>query len=269
MKLHSREEREEVKRQLPKPINDFLTSPTLNTIYVGIQTKHKLNLRQLGLFADIGNVTLMGLETESALETNLHQAMPELSNEGARELVADINDRVFKEARRRVSESILEPSAWSEVKTTPELSEEEKAENKRRELIETMRDDDPELLALYERDRKEAEEREAANKKELEEALEQAKNDPPLGQEDDAEDETPDTQVAGAETAPVSNIALQKLTAPTAVQAQEVQITKQENGIQQITAQRPVQNTPQAARPNDVGSKIYPGGNDPYREPVE
>ena len=68
---------EEAKKKLPKPILDFLRAPELTTLYVGIKDKLKMNLRQLMAFAEIVNVTLMGLEEEHALETNLHQWLPE------------------------------------------------------------------------------------------------------------------------------------------------------------------------------------------------
>ncbi len=262
MNDHTRAEREEAKKRLPKPIYDFLVSPTLTNIYVGIQKKHALDLRQLLIFTDIVNVTLMGLETESALETNLHQAMHELSNQGARELVADINDRVFKEAQRRLRENIREPSIWSEVK--PELSEEEGAGKMHRELLDTMRDDDPELLAAYERDRIQAEEREAANKKELEEALAIAAKEPPASESDEDldEEEEPkpaDVQASPTEIALVPTIAAQKLATPTTAEQEDIKVTPQESGTQGVATQPP----------ENPLTRKYPGENDPYKEPIE
>ena len=109
--------------KLPKPLFDFLGSQTLTALYLGIGRKLELNLRQLMIVNDVANVTLMGLEPESAMETNLHQGLPELSNEKTRELVADINDRIFKEAKRRVRENIVTPEpTWDEAEYGPKES---------------------------------------------------------------------------------------------------------------------------------------------------
>lgn len=166
MKSFTREEKTEAKKKIPKPVLDFLLSPTLSDIYLGIQKKHGLDFRQLFLFCEIVNATLMNLEPQSALETNMHQAMHELSNEQARELVADINDRVFKEAQRRLRENILEPSVWSEAITAPEPTNEEKKGFAELEKIKNMEDGDPELEKLY---REETLEEEIKRKKQLEE----------------------------------------------------------------------------------------------------
>ena len=108
MKTYSRQEKETAKQKLPPALADFLDAPVLPKLYLGIRDKMKLNLRQLMVMCEIANVTLLGLEPESALETNLHQYLPELSNADMRELTADLNDRVFKEARRRVQENVRE-----------------------------------------------------------------------------------------------------------------------------------------------------------------
>ncbi len=115
MKNYTREERADARKKLTRPVNDFLSSDALLDIYRGIFKKHKLNFYQGGLVSEIANVTLMGLEPESALETNLHQTLPALSSDTMRELAADINDRLFKEARRRVQENIVTPEpVWDE-----------------------------------------------------------------------------------------------------------------------------------------------------------
>ncbi len=263
MKSHTQGEREEAKKKLPKPLYDFLGSTSLTNIYIGIQKKHALNLRQLLLFTEIANLTLLGLESESALETNLHQAMHELSNQGARELVADINDRVFKEASRRVKENIPEPSVWTEKPSEPELSEEERAEEVRRKEIENMPDDDPRLLAEYEKDRAEAAKRDEENKKELAFALEQAKKDPiiPETDEDDVDiEEASDSTVLGDQTIP--SIVEQKLGVPSQTQTTSNPTVE----IQPETAEvesKQLSTTPPPSKP------AYKGGVDPYREPVE
>lgn len=123
MKPHTKEEKRLAIEKLPKPIFDFIGSTTLKNIFNGIQKKSELNLRQMMIFTEIVNVTLMGLESETALETNLHQWLPELSNAAMRELVNDINDRVFKEAKRRLQENITNPEPlWDESALGPKES---------------------------------------------------------------------------------------------------------------------------------------------------
>lgn len=109
MKSHTRQEEEAAQKKLPQSLADFLGSETLSKLYLGIRDKLKLNLRQLMAMSGVVNATLLGLEEEGSLEANLHQYLPELSNADMRELVADINDRILKEARRRLRENILEP----------------------------------------------------------------------------------------------------------------------------------------------------------------
>lgn len=119
MKTYPDEEYIKARENLPRPIADFLSSDALTGIYVGIAKKLKLNLRQADAMSTIINATLLGLEPEHALEHNLHQELPELSNEKTRELVADINDRIFKEATRRLRENIITQEEWDEATFGP------------------------------------------------------------------------------------------------------------------------------------------------------
>ncbi len=204
MKPYTQEEKRQAEKKLPKPLYDFLLSPTLIALYGGIQKKHQLNLSQLFVFTELVNDTLLGLESESSLETNLHQALHALTNQQARELVADTNDRIFKEAKRRVQENILEPSEWSEPPEETKLTEEERAEIAAREKIENMRDDDPELLAQEKKDEEDEQKREAEADAELKAALEEAKNDPPLDESvEDADTEEDAETTNNPENAPV------------------------------------------------------------------
>lgn len=115
MKKYTQTERAEAKQKLPKPLQDFLGSRSLTDLYVGLMKKHKLTLYEVMGISEIANNTLLGLEPESALDHTIHQEMPELSNEKTRELVADINDRIFKEAQRRIRENITTPQPqWNE-----------------------------------------------------------------------------------------------------------------------------------------------------------
>ncbi len=120
MKIYTRQEKDTARSKLPKPIDEFLGSSVLTDLYVGIKKKLGLDLRQLMMFSEIANTTLLGLEDEHALETNLHQLLPELSNAQTRELSADINDRIFKEAARRLQNNIVEPKqVWDEEELGP------------------------------------------------------------------------------------------------------------------------------------------------------
>src|SRR6185295_117333 len=128
MKIYTRVEKNEARTKLPKPILDFMGSTALTTLYIGIQKKLKLDLRQLMMYSEITNCTLMGLEPEHSLETNIHQWLPELGNAETKELAADINDRIFKEAKRRVEQNILESTPKDEDAevidlTTPIISD--------------------------------------------------------------------------------------------------------------------------------------------------
>ncbi|MBI3573952.1 hypothetical protein HY090_02790 [Candidatus Kaiserbacteria bacterium] len=118
MKNHTREEKRAAKAKLPPPIGTFIGSQSLSNIYLGIEQKLKLNLRQLMIMCEIANLTLMGLESEQEVETNLHQLLPELSNADTKELVADLNDRVFKEVQRRLRDNIIEAEPEEEPEET-------------------------------------------------------------------------------------------------------------------------------------------------------
>jgi len=143
MKPYTREEKEAATAAVPPPIRTFLRSFSLARLTGGIIEKHKMNFRQGGEIVNLIGVTLLGLEPASAFETNLHQALPELSNPIMRELVDDINDRVFKEAQRRLRENIFEPE--------PEWDE--KTLGKKEDWVQPMKDD--ELHALAEKERAE------------------------------------------------------------------------------------------------------------------
>jgi len=292
MKTYSVEERTEAKKKLPRPVLDFLLSPTISNIYVGMQKKHNLDFRQLVLFCDVTNLTLMGLEPQSALETNLHQAMHELSNEGTRELVADTNDRVFKEAQRRLRENISEPSIWSEEITAPE-SPEQKAKFTELERVKNMEDDDSRLQELYKKDEKAELVRKAAEDEEdkkVEEEYEKrhAEAEKITIEAQNVELAPQDTtsaeplsgiqliekgQMAGTrdvremEEAPTdvhassdsASISTQKLGETTVATAQEVQVGESEYPVSSMKYQG--KSKPEQARPRD--------GMDPYRETPE
>lgn len=101
--------------KLPRPVADFLNSDSITKIVSGIAKKLDLTPEQKLAVTDIITATLTKLEPESALETNIHQLIHELSNEKTRELAADIRDRVFREAERRERENIIDATvSWDE-----------------------------------------------------------------------------------------------------------------------------------------------------------
>ena len=102
MKSYTFEELRSARRASPMPLQHFILSPTLTNIYAGIEKKHSLNDTQMYFVLRVVSATMLGLESETALETNIHQALPELSHAATLELVADITTRVLKEAKRRV-----------------------------------------------------------------------------------------------------------------------------------------------------------------------
>lgn len=164
MKKYTREEQVAALKKLPKPTVAFLGSPTLMKIYDGIEQKLKLATEQGMGVALIANLTLMGLEDEHAVETNIHQLMPELSSVATRELAMDLQDRVFKEAARRVEKNIEDPNAI--IPTPPAPEEEIRLE--REAVLDAKKDDDPEILRLAAEDAKKEAELRAKQDAELE-----------------------------------------------------------------------------------------------------
>jgi hypothetical protein len=122
MKTYTPEERIAAKDKLPKPVSDFLSSDIITNLYSGIRKKYDIGYDTISTISDIVNVTLLRLEAESALETNLHQTFPRLPNETLRELVADIGDRIFKEARRWEEENIALADDWDQEELGPRSS---------------------------------------------------------------------------------------------------------------------------------------------------
>lgn len=251
MKTYTNEERAEAKRKLPQPLSDFLSSDTITNLYMGITEKNKLNLRQGNVMSIVTNSTLIGLEPESALETNFHHELPELSNERVRMLVEDLNTRIFKEAQRRLKENVLEPKAeWDEAELGPRPKAGEKP-------IEIPSDEELDRLA----------EEEAKNPPRVDEdgdlipatpnltSFEQ--RNPELHTEGPAfvavpsDTSQPETSLRATPAGP--SIVEQKLKAPVQMKPQEISV---DLGNSQKEAPRA---TPPPAY----------HGTDPYREPIE
>jgi|GEM_PF-1149276 len=152
MKIYTKEERTEAMKNLPQPIADFAKSDTITEIYLGLQKKHKLNIWEISVVSNAANVALLGLESEGAVEPAIHQELPEISNAVMRELIADINDRIFKEAKRRLKENILEEEPWDEVEHGPKPTEEQMKELAERVKLEQKDDDNPEVLVADEKE---------------------------------------------------------------------------------------------------------------------
>jgi myosin heavy subunit len=152
MKTYTKEEREAAMKALPRPIADFAKSEVITEIYFGLQKKHKLNIWELSVVAGAANLALLGLEPESSVEPTIHQELPEISNAVLRELIADINDRVFKEAKRRLKENIVIEEPWDEEEHGPKPTEEQMKALAERQKLEEKDDDNPEVLAADEKE---------------------------------------------------------------------------------------------------------------------
>lgn len=126
MKTYSNAEEQEAYTKLPEQIRSFLDSQTIIKLYTSLAQRSTLNISQLMIMSSLTRLTLLGLEPESALETNLHQEIHTLSNEQVAQLVEDINTRIFKEAKRRLQENIVELEDWDESELGPRPKPDEK-----------------------------------------------------------------------------------------------------------------------------------------------
>jgi hypothetical protein len=240
MQRYTSTQRIEAKKRLPEPTSSFLSSDTLSNLYLGIEQKHKLNLAQIMVVSEIVNDTLLGLEPESALETNLHQTLPRMSNADMRELVADLNDRIFKEAQRRLKENFIDTTGTNpKPQPPPEPEDAAPMPPPPPHLV-------PKLRALgfdVPEPSQEDIEKEKANDKETAVPIrKQSAPEPALKPEI--------TTPAGP---PIS---AERLAAATATKAEQKDVRPEQEGIQKVAV-----HPPQAP-------KIYKGV-DPYREPVE
>lgn len=258
MRRYSLKEKNAALERLPQPVRDFLASLTLTGIYEGLATKLNLSFKQSLLMGDIANVTIMKLEDEHALETNIHQMMPELSNTQTRELAADLEDRVFREVARRIRENVLDPNPY--IKDALEgLSPEEAADKRRRDSVDSMADDNPELLKLVEMRAKMEEERQKEAAKELigaQKVAGETRVPPTIPSRIDTRNiglSNPENQIAVAPlptTASTPSIAQTKLGVPTKTTSVEAVLPQ--------TLSAPTPPPPQKHRTDGI---------DPYREP--
>jgi|CXWL01.1.fsa_nt_gi hypothetical protein len=261
MKAYTAEEREAAQKKIPRPIQDFLRSPALVTIYQGIQKKLALDLRQMLAVVEITSATLEGLEPESAMETNIHQLLHELSNEKTRELVADINDRIFKEAKRRLEGNVLEAPARVIIAEPTDAELETLGEKEKREgILPEFEKAKQEELALQS----------GLKEEEAKRAIERAQG---LGDQNKIADEGSEEQAPSIKLGqsgvlkaaeeklqpPISgpSIAATKLSAPSTVAPTET------------VAQQPLANpSPQPAPRKMPPIQKRVDGIDPYREPL-
>jgi hypothetical protein len=134
MKQYTHIEIVNAQQKLARPVSDFLNSDSITKIVSGIAKKLDLSPEQKLSVTTIITATLIKLEPESALETNIHQLIHELSNEKTRELAADIRDRVFREAERRERENITDARFdWDESELGPKPTPEDLDRLKRTE----------------------------------------------------------------------------------------------------------------------------------------
>ncbi len=212
MKTYTKEERVEAMKKLPKPVSDFAKSDALTEIYLGLRKKHKLSIWEMSAISNVANLALVGLEPESGIEAAIHQELPEISNTTMREIIPDINDRIFKEARRRLQENITEEEPWDEVEHGPKPSEEEFHAEAERLKLEQKDDDNPEVLAADEKEIERLLAQNEAERKAAEEELQvfltefkkkKAEREEAAAKEAAAAKDAPDTSTAGAEPASV------------------------------------------------------------------
>jgi hypothetical protein len=211
--------------------------------------------------SNVVNATLLGLESESAVETNLHQEIHTLTNEQVHALVEDINLRIFKDARRRLEEQIIEEEPWDEEELGPKTQANEKLLS------------DAELDALAEKEEKEG----WKPPEEEEPASVAASSATPLA----IPLETSGGAISAIKPAEPS-IALEKLTAPVQTKTEVTEVRPQQTGIQSVVIPKP-EEKPAAAVPATPPPTIAPSahvpqtppapgtykGTDPYREAPE
>lgn len=256
-----------------RPITDFLDSDVITRILSGIETKLGLRGAQIGHLLEVVTATLLQLEPESALETNLHQRIPELSNEKTKELAADLRDRVLKEAERRVRENITDPRFdWDESVLGPKPTVDQLEERKKR-FLEAAK-----LGLSAEEIRKRAEEdaRKLQEQEEKEEAeyraAQLAKGITPLSEEEGGEEsvDTPAQTAPAEETARIAakpssiSIATQKLAAPSARPVERAEVS----AVRESPERPPVPTVPPpSAQPS--AQPTPPRKADLYREPID
>jgi len=259
MKTYSKEERIEAKNNLPRPVSGFLSSNTITEIYDGLIKKHHLNLWQGSLVSKTANLILLGLEPQSSIETNLHQVLPELSSATTREIVNDLNDRIFKEASRRLHENIIEPE--------PEWDVDEFGPKPTKDGAGSELPTDEELDKLAEKEAVEGwedPEEEAERKAEIERA--QSK---PLSMTLEETANTSTSSIVAEKLGLVTDTSIENKKTELSIATPETQEEKigevPANSIPNET-QTPVPVKPQAS---EAQKPAYKGGVDPYREPVE
>lgn len=266
MKTYTQQEREQAMDALPVPVSDFLKSDTITNIYVGIGEKLNLNYRQVGLASQITNVTLLGLEPEHALETNIHQALPELSNTATRELVADINDRIFKEVQRRIKENIIEKKTeQSEYELSLKPTDEEL---KQYEIQEKVDSEHPveyeELLKLAEQEKAERKAKEDAEEAEAEKK--RLATVPPTPEETI---DTSTSSIVAEKLGLAPDVSPETKKAETSIPV--TAISEEKLGRETINTASTETQTPAPIKPqaSEAPKPAYKGGVDPYREPAE
>jgi hypothetical protein len=197
---------------------------------------------------------------------------------GAGVLLAYKHDRVFKEARRRLQENVLEPSVWTKAES--ETPEEEKEINKRYETIEDLPDEAPELAAASEAEKQKAlEKKKLADEEDARLLAEETRNPRPIiDEEEEVEDDNATAPIAvtniNGSTASQSttlSILEQKLAAPVVAVPS---ITVSEKPIAEMPTPLPVPTAPSAPIAPPVSKTPLtpprlPSDSDPYRESID
>ena len=241
--LHARE-------KTARPISDFIDSQNWQNIMDGIMTKFGFSGEQKMLIDLILVSTLTQLEPTSALETNIHQLLPELSNEKTRELVADIRDRVIREADRRVAENIINSKFdWYEAVLGEKPTVDQLEARKKRFREETERGlSVEEIRRLAEEDARKQQEQEEREEAEYAAAL-KAQGKVPLSDEDG--EDAPET----LDPAPTLSLA-QSVAIQTAEEKMKTPEAAAVDGIRSVSIAQSKLRAPSAAVPVETTSAL-------------
>ncbi len=83
---------------LPAPLQNMLASTSYRENLLEIQQKHHLTIEQLGTFEMETSMVLLGITTMKEYAAELHEQL-HITESAAQAILADVNEKVFKEVR--------------------------------------------------------------------------------------------------------------------------------------------------------------------------
>lgn len=258
-----------------RPVDDFIASKVLENIIDGIINKYGFSGEDIRLINILIVTTIVGLEPVSALETNTHQCFPHLSNEKTRELVADIQDRVLKEAKRRSDENITDPARnWNEVAWGKKPTVDELEALKKRFHEETQRGlSVEEITRLAQEDARKQQEQEALEEAEYI-AKKKARGETILSEEEGTGTETgvPSQKIpVTTVTKPVPPPSNTVVPAPPSIASQKLVVPSAQQSVRaEVSAiQGPLQTSSNPEPEKERLPVITERKPDVYREPID